>query len=245
MDTHPAIDLRHLKKSFGDLEVLSDINLEVKQGEVVCIIGPSGSGKSTLLKCVNLLQPPDSGEIWINGTELTNKAVNVNEVRTRIGMVFQHFNLFPHVSVIDNVSMALRVVKKVSKSQATAEARKQLERLELGKLADMRPADLSGGQQQRVAIARALAMEPGIMLFDEVTSALDPELVKGVLDAMRSLADAGMTMVSVTHEIAFAREVADRVVFMDRGVIAEEGPARQTLTNPKTERLAHFLDQVL
>jgi polar amino acid transport system ATP-binding protein len=240
-----AIELRGIRKSFGHLEVLKGVDLDVAPSEVVCIIGPSGSGKSTLLKCINLLQPPTAGTIVVDGIELTSQKVDVNAARTSIGMVFQHFNLFPHIDVLANVVIALRTVKKLPKVEAERIALLQLERLGLTALIHKRPSEISGGQQQRVAIARALAMEPAVMLFDEVTSALDPELVKGVLDVMKELALSGMTMVVVTHEIAFAREVADRVIFMDKGVIAEQGAAREVLANPQTPRLAEFLSQVL
>lgn len=243
--SRPAIELRDIRKSFGRLEVLKGVSLNVAPQEVVCIIGPSGSGKSTLLKCVNLLQPPDSGKITVNGVELTDPKTNVDKARASVGMVFQHFNLFPHVNILQNVTMALTTVKRMPKREAEHIARMQLERLDLGALADKRPSDISGGQQQRVAIARALAMDPDVMLFDEVTSALDPELVKGVLDVMKELAVSGMTMVVVTHEIAFAREVADRVVFMADGMIVEQGNAREVLANPTSVRLQDFLSQVL
>ena len=241
----PAIELRGVRKNFGKVEVLKGVDLEIAQREVVCLIGPSGSGKSTLLKCINLLQPPDAGTIWLNGTELTGSGIDENAARARIGMVFQHFNLFPHVSMLANVMMALRTVKRTPKLEARQIALAQLERLGVIELRDKRPGDCSGGQQQRVAIARALAMDPEVMLFDEATSALDPELVKGVLDIMKSLATSGMTMAVVTHEIGFAREVADRVVFMDDGVVVESGPAREVLHSPSTERMKSFLSQVL
>jgi len=240
-----AIELRGVRKSFGSLEVLTGVDLEIAPREVVCVIGPSGSGKSTLLKCINLLQPPDAGTIRVGGTELTAPGVDENAARARIGMVFQHFNLFPHISMLDNVVMALRTVKRMPKARARTIALSQLDRLGVLELRDKRPGDCSGGQQQRVAIARALAMDPEVMLFDEATSALDPELVKGVLDIMRNLAQSGMTMVVVTHEMGFAREVADRVVFMDRGAVVEAGPAASTLDSPRTERLRSFLSQVL
>lgn len=240
-----GIQLTDIRKSFGQLEVLKGISLNVAPREVVCIIGPSGSGKSTLLKCINLLEPPSAGTIWVNGVELTGPKSDVNAARSTVGMVFQHFNLFPHLSILQNVMVALRVVKRMPKQQAEQVALQQLTSVGVDELSDMRPADCSGGQQQRVAIARALAMDPSVMLFDEATSALDPELVKGVLTEMKRLADAGMTMVVVTHEIAFAREAADRVVFMDDGRIVEDGPARETLAAPKTERLRDFLSQVL
>ncbi|MGW0583407.1 amino acid ABC transporter ATP-binding protein, partial [Streptomyces sp. NPDC002920] len=211
----------------------------------VCVIGRSGSGKSTLLKCMNLLEPPTAGEIRLGGDLITGPGVDVDAVRTRVGMVFQHFNLFPHLSVLHNVTVALRKVRRMGREAADTAAMTQLERLGLAGLAHSRPSQLSGGQQQRVAIARALAMEPEVMLFDEATSALDPELVKDVLDVMRLLATSGMTMIAVTHEIGFAREVADRVIFMDEGRIAESGPARRTLEHPETARLREFLARVL
>jgi ABC-type polar amino acid transport system ATPase subunit len=241
----PAVSVRGLHKRYGPIEVLRDVDLDVAAGETVCVIGRSGSGKSTLLKCLNLLEEPTSGEIRIGGTEITGPGVDVDAVRTRVGMVFQHFNLFPHLSVLKNVTAALRHVRGLGKDVAEATAMTQLERLGLAHLAQQRPGRLSGGQQQRVAIARALAVEPEVMLFDEATSALDPELVKDVLDVMRTLAGSGMTMLVVTHEIGFAREVADRVVFMDEGRIAEAGPARATLDDPETPRLRDFLARVL
>ena len=244
-ELQPAIELRGIRKSFGKTEVLKGVDLEIAAREVVCLIGPSGSGKSTLLKCINMLQPPEAGTIRLNGTELTGSGVDENAARARIGMVFQHFNLFPHVSMLTNVMMALRTVKRTPKPEAREIALAQLDRLGVIDLRDKRPGDCSGGQQQRVAIARALAMEPEVMLFDEATSALDPELVKGVLDIMKGLALSGMTMAVVTHEIGFAREVADRVVFMDDGLIVESGPAREVLQSPSTERMTSFLSQVL
>jgi len=240
-----AVSVRGLHKNYGPIEVLRDVDLDVAAGETVCVIGRSGSGKSTLLKCLNLLEEPTSGEIRIGGTEITGARVDVDAVRARVGMVFQHFNLFPHMSVLKNVTAALRHVRGLGKEAAEASAMTQLERLGLAHLAQQRPGRLSGGQQQRVAIARALAVEPEVMLFDEATSALDPELVKDVLDVMRTLAGSGMTMLAVTHEIGFAREVADRVVFMDEGRIAEAGPARATLDDPETPRLRDFLARVL
>nr|WSY52063.1 amino acid ABC transporter ATP-binding protein [Streptomyces sp. NBC_00886] len=240
-----AISVRDLHKRYGEVEVLRGVDLDVAPGETVCVIGRSGSGKSTLLKCMNLLEPPTAGEIHLGGDLITGSSVDVDAVRTRVGMVFQHFNLFPHLSVLHNVTVALRKVRKLGRDAADTAAMTQLERLGLAGLAHSRPSQLSGGQQQRVAIARALAMEPEVMLFDEATSALDPELVKDVLDVMRLLADSGMTMIAVTHEIGFAREVADRVIFMDEGRIAESGPARRTLEHPETERLGEFLARVL
>jgi polar amino acid transport system ATP-binding protein len=240
-----AIAVRGLCKSYGGLEVLRGVDLDVAPGETVCVIGRSGSGKSTLLKCLNLLEEPTAGEIRLAGARITGARVDVDHVRARVGMVFQHFNLFSHMTVLGNVTAALRHVRSMDRPSADAAAMVQLERLGLAGLAHQRPHNLSGGQQQRVAIARALAMEPEVMLFDEATSALDPELVKDVLDVMRGLASSGMTMVAVTHEIGFAREVADRVVFMDGGRVAESGPARTTLENPETERLRDFLARVL
>jgi len=241
----PAVSVHGLHKRYGPLEVLRSVDLDVAAGETVCVIGRSGSGKSTLLKCLNLLEPPTSGEIRIGGSAITGAGVAVDAVRARAGMVFQHFNLFPHMSVLKNVTVALRHVHGFDKDAAEAAAMTQLERFGLAGLAHQRPGRLSGGQQQRVAIARALAMEPEVMLFDEATSALDPELVKDVLDVMRTLAASGMTMLAVTHEIAFAREVADRVVFMDEGRVAESGPAHSTLDHPQTARLREFLARVL
>jgi ABC-type polar amino acid transport system ATPase subunit len=243
---HPAVELLDVCKSFGSTEVLTGVSASVVPGETVCLIGASGSGKSTLLRCINLLSPPTSGTIRVHGQAITGPKVDVNAVRSRIGMVFQHFNLFPHRSALDNITIALRRVRKIAKQEAEERALAQLDKVGLRTFASARPGSLSGGQQQRVAIARSLAMEPDIMLFDEATSALDPELVKGVLDVMRDLAtNSGMTMVVVTHEMNFAREVSDRVLFMDRGVVAEEGPARQLLSDPRTPRLRSFLSQVL
>jgi ABC-type polar amino acid transport system ATPase subunit len=242
----PAVELVDICKSFGSVEVLKGVSASVERGETVCLIGASGSGKSTLLRCINLLSPPSSGTIRVHGKVINAPDVNLNGVRSRIGMVFQHFNLFPHKSALDNITIALRRVRKMSRDEAQEHALAQLDKVGLRSHARKRPGSLSGGQQQRVAIARSLAMEPDIMLFDEATSALDPELVKGVLDVMRDLATgSGMTMVVVTHEMNFAREVSDRVLFMDSGVIAEEGPARQLLTDPQTPRLRGFLSQVL
>ncbi|WP_189929324.1 amino acid ABC transporter ATP-binding protein [Streptomyces sulfonofaciens] len=242
----PAVELLDICKSFGKVDVLKGVSATVVPGETVCLIGASGSGKSTLLRCINLLSPPTSGTIRVHGQVITAPKVDLNAVRSRIGMVFQHFNLFPHKSALDNITVALRRVRRMSRQEAEERALAQLEKVGLRSLASSRPGSLSGGQQQRVAIARSLAMEPDIMLFDEATSALDPELVKGVLDVMRDLAtSSGMTMVVVTHEMNFAREVSDRVLFMDSGVIAEEGPARQLLADPQTPRLRSFLSQVL
>lgn len=245
MTTTPRVALRDLRKSFDSLEVLKGINLEIPPGQVVCVIGPSGSGKSTMLRCVNLLERPTSGRVEIDGVDITDKKVNIDEVRTRVGMVFQSFNLFPHMTVLRNITVALRKVKKLPAAEAEEIARRRLAEVGLAHKADARPIQLSGGQQQRVAIARSLAMDPEVMLFDEVTSALDPELVKGVLDVMTNLARGGMTMLVVTHEMGFAREVADRVVFMDEGVIVEDGTPSELMAAPKTERLRNFLGQVL
>jgi polar amino acid transport system ATP-binding protein len=238
-----------VEKSFGQLHVLRGIDLAVTRGEVVCVLGPSGSGKSTLLRCINLLEPPDRGQILLEGTEITagrgKNPVGVDYVRRRVGMVFQQFNLFPHKSAIENVSIAQQTVLGRSAQEARSKATSILERVGLGDKLNEYPDRLSGGQQQRVAIARALAMDPHVLLFDEVTSALDPELIKEVLDVMRELADEGMTMIVVTHEMGFARDVGDRVVFMDGGVIVEQGPAKQVIDGPKEERTKRFLGLVL
>jgi ABC-type polar amino acid transport system ATPase subunit len=239
--------LQGVSKRFGKLEVLRGIDLEIQRGEVVCVLGPSGSGKSTLLRCINLLEPPESGRILIDGHEITGEdpAHGANYVRQRVGLVFQQFNLFPNKSALDNVRLAQEKVLDRSADEATEKARSLLARVGLSEKEGEYPDRLSGGQQQRVAIARALAMDPSIMLFDEVTSALDPELVKEVLDVMRELADEGMTMIVVTHEIGFAREVGTRVVFMDGGVVVEQGPPAEVLDNPKQERTQRFLGLVL
>ncbi|MFE9766276.1 amino acid ABC transporter ATP-binding protein [Streptomyces sp. NPDC005808] len=243
--TTPEIQVKGLHKSFGENEVLRGIDLEIGAGEVVCVIGPSGSGKSTLLRCVNLLEEPTKGEVFVGGTEVTHPDVDIDAVRRRIGMVFQQFNLFPHLSVTDNLTLPQRRVLKRDKAEAARIAAENLRRVGLSEKADAYPSSLSGGQQQRVAIARALAMGPEVMLFDEPTSALDPELVGDVLAVMRMLADEGMTMMVVTHEMTFAREVADRVVFMDGGVIVEEGAPAQVIGNPSHERTRHFLSRLL
>ena len=241
------VRLEGVIKSFGALRVLDGIDLTVEKGEVVCVIGPSGSGKSTLLRCINLLAPPDSGRIYLEGTEITGVGLDegLNVVRRRIGMVFQQFNLFPHKTALENVTLAPRKVLERSESEGRAGGEELLARVGLSDKAGEYPERLSGGQQQRVAIARALAMEPHVMLFDEVTSALDPELVKEVLDVMRELAAEGMTMIVVTHEMGFARDVADRVAFMDGGVIVEHGRPADVLENPKQERTQRFLGLVL
>ncbi|MFD4876825.1 amino acid ABC transporter ATP-binding protein [Streptomyces sp. NPDC058420] len=241
----PEIRVSGLRKSFGANEVLRGIDLEIAQGEVVCVIGPSGSGKSTLLRCVNLLEEPSAGRVFVGGTEITDPDVDIDAVRRRIGMVFQQFNLFPHLTVTENLTLPQRRVLRRDKTQAAKIAADNLRRVGLSEKADAHPASLSGGQQQRVAIARALAMDPEVMLFDEPTSALDPELVGDVLAVMRMLANEGMTMMVVTHEMTFAREVADRVVFMDAGVIIEEGTPTQVITTPRHDRTRHFLSRLL
>jgi len=245
--------LQNIHKRFGKLEVLRGVNLEVKRGEVVCILGPSGSGKSTLLRCVNLLEPPEEGEIFLEGRDICRgddapsgeAGWELNFVRQQVGIVFQQFNLFPHKTALQNVTMAPEKVLGRSAAEARESGRALLERVGLGDKVDEYPERLSGGQQQRVAIARALAMDPHVMLFDEVTSALDPELVKEVLDVMRELAAEGMTMLVVTHEMGFAREVGDQVVFIDGGVIVEQGPPAQVLDSPREERTKKFLGLVL
>jgi polar amino acid transport system ATP-binding protein len=239
------IEIRDLHKSFGDLEVLRGIDFRVEQGEVVCVIGPSGSGKSTLLRCINLLEEPTSGQVFVGGVEITDPEVDIDAARRRIGMVFQQFNLFPHLTALENVAIAQRRVLGRDKQDAERVARENLERVGLTDKADAFPAQLSGGQQQRVAIARALAMGPELMLFDEPTSALDPELVGDVLAVMRHLAGDGMTMIVVTHEMSFAREVADRVAFIDEGLFVEEGPPEQVIGVPKHERTRTFLARLL
>jgi glutamine transport system ATP-binding protein len=239
------VKVENLKKNFGSLEVLKDINMEVKEGEVVCLIGPSGSGKSTFLRCLNKLEEPTAGVIIVDDYDLMAKTSDINKIRENIGMVFQQFNLFPHLSVLQNIMLAPVDRKRMTKEQAEEKAKKLLDRVGLLEKADVYPASLSGGQQQRVAIARALAMEPDIMLFDEPTSALDPEMVGEVLEVMKQLAAEGMTMVVVTHEMGFAREVADRVVFMDGGYIVEEGTPEEVFGNPQNKRTQDFLNKVL
>jgi polar amino acid transport system ATP-binding protein len=243
--SQPAIEIKDLHKHFGDLEVLKGIDFHVDPGEVVCVLGPSGSGKSTLLRCVNRLEEATSGTILIEGEDITDIDADVDRLRTRIGMVFQQFNLFPHLTVLGNLTIAQVKVLKRDKGEADQVARAVLDRVGLSNKVDAFPMHLSGGQQQRVAIARALAMNPDMMLFDEPTSALDPELIGEVLDVMRKLADEGMTMMVVTHEMGFAQEVADRVVFMDGGVVVEEGSPGEVLVNPKTDRARRFLRMVL
>lgn len=238
------IDIKNLHKSFGDHEVLKGIDLHINPQEVVVIIGPSGSGKSTLLRCMNLLEVPTSGSVVVDGMDLTVDA-DINKAREEIGMVFQRFNLFPHMTVLKNITLAPMKVRNISQEEAEKTARELLERVGLGDKADAYPPQLSGGQQQRVAIARALAMKPKVMLFDEPTSALDPEMVNEVLDVMKSLANEGMTMAVVTHEMGFAREVGDRLLFVDGGTIIEQGDPREVFENPKEERTKLFLSKVL
>lgn len=239
------IVVKNLKKNFGQLEVLKRISLQVSEGEVVCLIGPSGSGKSTFLRCLNRLEKITAGEVMVDGHPISDPNININRVRENIGMVFQHFNLFPHLTVRENITLAPIELKKMDKESASQKAVRLLERVGLADKADVYPGQLSGGQKQRVAIARALAMNPDIMLFDEPTSALDPEMVGEVLEVMKQLAADGMTMVVVTHEMGFAREVADRVIFMDDGYIVEEGTPEELFGNPKEERTISFLNKVL
>jgi ABC-type polar amino acid transport system ATPase subunit len=232
-------------KKFGDLEALKDVDLRIKRGEVVVIVGPSGSGKSTMLRCINHLEVPTSGNITVDGIQMTDKKKDINRIRADIGIVFQQFNLFPHLTVLKNVMLALRIVRKTKRAEAEEIARQQLERLGIPEKADNYPSQLSGGQQQRVAIARALAMNPKIMLFDEPTGALDPEMIKEVLDVMLLLAEEGMTMAVVTHEMGFARAAADRIVFMDEGEIIEIAPPEKLFTNPDHDRTKLFLSKIL
>ncbi len=239
------IDVKNLKKAFGDLVVLKDITTSIKKGEKVVVIGPSGSGKSTFLRCLNRLEEPDGGTILFEGEDITSKNCDIDLHRQKMGMVFQHFNLFPHLTVLQNITLAPITLKLKSKEEADAQAMKLLERIGLAEKADAYPSTLSGGQKQRIAIVRALAMDPDVMLFDEPTSALDPEMVGEVLAVMKQLADEGMTMVVVTHEMGFAREVADRVLFMYDGVILEEGTPDEVFNHPKEERTQQFLSSVL
>jgi polar amino acid transport system ATP-binding protein len=243
-ETDSMVSIQHLSKSFGDTEVLRDVNIEVKKGSVVVVLGPSGSGKSTMLRCINLLEKPSGGHIYIEGNEITDPKTDINKLREHVGMVFQQFNLFPHLTAKKNVMLAQRKVLKRSKEEAEQIALKELARVGLAERADYLPSQLSGGQQQRVAIARALAMEPHVMLFDEATSALDPELVRGVLDVMRELAEEGMTMVVVTHEMQFAKDVADHVIFMEGGVVVEEGTPDEVFNHPQHERTKDFLGHI-
>lgn len=239
------IKVEGLKKSFGAHDVLTGINTEIKRGEVVCIIGASGSGKSTFLRCLNLLEEPTGGSIYLGDVDITDPKIDINHHRQKMGMVFQQFNLFPHMTVLKNMTIAPIKVLGISKEEAEERAMKLLERVGLDDRANSYPSQLSGGQKQRVAIVRALCMQPDVMLFDEPTSALDPEMVGEVLDVMKQLATEGMTMVVVTHEMGFAREVADRVVFIDEGVIMEEAPPKEFFENPKSPRLKEFLSKVL
>ena len=239
------ISVKNLSKDFGELQVLKNIDLEIKKGEKVVIIGPSGSGKSTLLRCLNLLETPTSGSIYLDGTEITDKKCNINHVRRRMGMVFQNFNLFPHMTVTENITLAPVMTKKLTKPEAADRAEQLLKRVGLSDKADSYPAQLSGGQKQRIAIVRALAMDPEVMLFDEPTSALDPEMVGEVLEVMRELAGNNMTMVVVTHEMAFAREAATRILFMDEGHVLEDAPPEEFFENPKNPRVKEFLSKIL
>lgn len=239
------IHVDHLKKNFGKLEVLKDMNVDISEGEVVVLLGPSGSGKSTFLRCLNQLEKATDGKIIINGKDVTDRHTDINIVRENIGMVFQHFNLFPHKTVLQNIILAPVELKKMTKEEAIEAGRKLLKRVGLDAKADAYPSQLSGGQKQRVAIARALAMNPDIMLFDEPTSALDPEMVGEVLAVMQELAREGMTMVVVTHEIGFAREVSDRIIFMDDGYIVEQGTPEEIISNPRETRTIDFLNKVL
>jgi len=239
------IQLENVDKFFGDFQALKNVNLSVKKGERIVVCGPSGSGKSTLIRCINRLEEHNSGRIVINGHELTSDVANIDAVRSEIGMVFQNFNLFPHLTIIKNLMLAPRLVRKASKSEAHDTAMKYLNRVKIPEQADKYPSQLSGGQQQRVAIARALCMNPEVMLFDEPTSALDPEMISEVLDVMTDLARDGMTMIVVTHEMGFARSVADKIVFMDEGEIVESNPPEEFFGNPKNERTKLFLSQIL
>ncbi|MBS7344389.1 MAG: amino acid ABC transporter ATP-binding protein [Caryophanon sp.] len=239
------IKVENLQKSYGDLHVLKGIDYEIHEGQVVCVIGPSGSGKSTFLRCLNLLEEVTGGAVYIEGKKINDPSSDINTIRANVGMVFQQFNLFPHMSVLENITMAPMQVRNMPKAEAEQNARVLLDKVGLGTKADNFPEQLSGGQQQRVAIARALAMQPKVLLFDEPTSALDPEMVKEVLAVMKDLAEEGMTMVVVTHEMGFAREMGDRVVFMDGGYIVEEGEPEAVFGNPQQERTKAFLSKVL
>ena len=241
----PAVAVVDLWKKFGEHTVLKGVDLQVDRGRTVCLIGASGSGKSTLLRCMNLLEAPTSGSVFLDGLDITGRGVDIDAVRSHVGMVFQQFNLFPHMTVLRNITLALRKVRGMTTERAEEVARARLADVGLSEYVKHRPGQLSGGQQQRVAIARALAMEPKVMLFDEPTSALDPELVKGVLDIMRQLAARDMTMIVVTHEMGFAREVADHVAFLDQGTLVEQGPPSALFGAPRSERLQAFLSQVL
>ena len=239
------INITNLYKNFGDLEVLKNISTEIKKGEIISIIGPSGSGKSTFLRCINKLEEPSSGHIYIDGMDLMDKNTDINKVRERVGLVFQHFNLFPNMTVLDNLTLSPIMVKKESKEEAEKYALSLLEKVGLSDKASSYPTQLSGGQKQRIAIARALAMKPEVILFDEPTSALDPEMIKEVLDVMRDLAKEGMTMLIVTHEMGFARNVGNRILFMDKGEIIEDCSPKEFFENPTNERIKDFLNKVL
>ena len=240
-----VIEVNNLYKSFGKLEVLKGINEVIKNGEVVCVIGPSGSGKSTFLRCLNLLEEPTKGKVIIDGVQINKKKVDLNAIRQKLGMVFQNFNLFPHMTTLQTITLAPVQTKKLSSKKAIEKGKELLMRVGLEDKFEVYPTSLSGGQKQRAAIARALAMDPEVMLFDEPTSALDPEMVGEVLDVMKNLADGGMTMIIVTHEMGFAKEVADRILFMDEGIIIEEGSPAEIFNNPKNERTKNFLSKVL
>jgi len=241
----PKVEIKNLKKYFGDLQVLKDINLEVDEGEVICVIGPSGSGKSTMLRCINALEEATSGTIIVDGNEITGEPANINIYRRDIGMVFQQFNLFPHMTVMENITFAPVSLKILTKEEARKTALRLLKRVGLEEKVDAYPGQLSGGQKQRVAIARALAMNPDVMLFDEPTSALDPEMVGEVLNVMKKLAQEGMTMIVVTHEMGFAREVSNRVIFIDEGYIVEQGSPEELFGRPQNERTINFLNMIL
>ena len=241
----PIIQIKNMNKWFGDFQVLKDINLDVEKNKKIVVCGPSGSGKSTLIRCINRLEEHQKGSIVVDGTELTEETKNIEQIRAEVGMVFQQFNLFPHLSILDNCTLAPIWVKKMPKKKAEELAMKQLEQVQIVDQANKFPGQLSGGQQQRCALARALCMEPKIMLFDEPTSALDPEMIKEVLDAMVNLAKAGMTMIVVTHEMGFAKEVADEVIFMDEGMIVEKAETNEFFANPKSDRTKLFLSQIL
>ncbi len=250
MDNSPAaqegiVVIKNLYKHFGPVKAVNNVNLTVQTGEVVVIIGPSGSGKSTVLRCINYLEVPTAGDVWVDGIHLSKKTKNINAVRREVGMVFQQFNLFPHLTALENITIAQRVVRKRKKREAIEIAHQQLTKVGIPEKADVYPGQLSGGQQQRVAIARALAMNPKIMLFDEPTSALDPEMIKEVLDVMLALAKEGMTMIVVTHEMGFARSAADRIIFMDEGKIVEDTTPNELFNNPQHERTKLFLSKIL
>lgn len=244
-DSNAMIHVEKLKKSFGDVHVLNGITTDIKKGEVLVILGPSGCGKSTFLRCLNLLETPTGGKIYLDGTEITDPKNNINKTRQSMMMVFQHFNLFPHKTILENLTIAPIKLKGLSKEEADKKGMELLERVGLGEKANAYPSQLSGGQKQRVAICRALAMDPEVILFDEPTSALDPEMVGEVLDVMKELAQSGMTMICVTHEMGFAREVANRIIFLDEGKIAEDGTPEQVFDHPKNERLKSFLSKIL